>query len=744
MGWLGLGRHSIPDPDDSDDEARYEPDPDQGYDEPEPPSYRYESDYPRGRGDRDDRPDYPQPGYDQPGHRPSQYREPDYRQPEPGYRTSRYRDAYDEPAPDQPGYSGDEYDEYADDYDNEYDDTYGDEYADGYDDDRDAPTAKFSAAGGPPPSTPTGPQHTGEWDGGEWTGSHRAVAGGRRGVSVGVIVALVTVVVVVAAVILWRFFGDMLSSRSDAAAARCVDGELSVAVVADPTIASHIETLANKYNETASPVGDRCIKVQVKSAGSDQVVSGFANTWPEELGERPALWIPSSQIAEARLEATAGAKTVSDSRSLVTSPVLLAVRPPLKDALAQQSWSTLPKLQTDPNALAGLKLPGWGALKLALPTRGNGDASYLVGEAVASASAPNGAPATAGIGAVNTLLSGQPKLDDNELNTAIDAMVNASDPATAPVHAVATTEQQLFARAATMSDAKSDIAGWLPPGPTAVADYPTVLLAGDWLSQEQVTAASEFSRALRKPEQLEELAKAGFRAEGTTAPSSDVTDFGPLGAAVSVGDDATRVTLANTMTAPAKTPAVTIMLDQSMPTDEGGKSRLANVVAALNTRLQALPSGAEVGLWTFDGTEGRSAVSTGPLSDQVGGQPRSEVLSSTLEEQTASGGGAVSFTTLRLVYTEAMANFREGQGNSVLVITTGPHSDRSLDGPGLQDFIKGAFDPARPVAVNVIDFGGDTDQATWEGVAEASGGTYQHIANSTSPELTTAISTMLG
>lgn len=211
-----------------------------------------------------------------------------------------------------------------------------------------------------------------------------------------------------------------------------------------------------------------------------------------------------------------------------------------------------------------------------------------------------------------------------------------------------------------------------------------------------------------------------------------------------MGDDATRVTLANTMTAPAKTPAVTIMLDQSMPTDEGGKSRLANVVAALNTRLQALPSGAEVGLWTFDGTEGRSAVSTGPLSDQVGGQPRSEVLSSTLDEQTASGGGAVSFTTLRLVYTEAMANFREGQGNSVLVITTGPHSDRSLDGPGLQDFIKGAFDPARPVAVNVIDFGGDADRATWEGVAEASGGTYQHIANSASPELTTAISTMLG
>ena len=87
----------------------------------------------------------------------------------------------------------------------------------------------------PPPSRPrSGPAHGGEWDGGEWTGSHRAVTTGRRGVSISVIVALVAVVVVVGAVILWRFFGDALSNRSDAAAARCVNGELTVAVVADP------------------------------------------------------------------------------------------------------------------------------------------------------------------------------------------------------------------------------------------------------------------------------------------------------------------------------------------------------------------------------------------------------------------------------------------------------------------------------------------------------------------------------
>ena len=677
-----MGRHSIPDPEDS-----------AGEDTPaEPPTQRFGRQQP---AEPDDGPGYREPGYDESGHGETDYDEPDYPNAD-----------YPEPDEDQP--------------------------------------QPGRGGGAAPPPRSSGAQHTGEWEGGEWTGSHRAVATGRRGVSIGVIAALVAVVVVVGGFILWRFFGDALSHRTDAAAARCVDGELAVAVIADPSVADQVRKLAETYNRSAAPVADRCVKVGVKPADSDQVVNGFIGKWPAELGERPALWIPASSVSEARLEGAAGAQTVTDSRSLVTSPVLLAVRPQLKDALAQQNWGTLPGLQTDSTALDELNLTGWGPLRLSLPLSGDSDASYLAAEAVAAASAPAGAPAGAGAGAVNTLVGNQPKLADTKASTAMDAMLSATDPATAPVHAVVTTEQQLFQRAASMPDAKTKVASWLPPGPTAIADYPTVLLSGNWLSQEQVSAASEFARFMRKPEQLAELAKAGFRTEGGTPPKSDVTNFAPVGAPLSVGDAATRATLANTLTAPVDSPAVTIMLDQSMPTDEGGKSRLANVVAALNARLQALPPSSAIGLWTFDGTDGRSEVSTGPLSDPLNVQPRSAALTSALNSQNASGGGAVSFTTLRLIYTDVMANYRQGQNNSILVITGGPHTDQSLDGPGLQQYIRGAFDQARPVAVNVIDFGTDSDRATWEAVAQASGGTYQNLGSSAGPELTTAISTFLG
>ena len=600
------------------------------------------------------------------------------------------------------------------------------------------------AAAEPPAASPSlfGRGHRGL---GDWRGGHRS-EGGRRGVSIGVIVALVAVVVVVGGVILWTFIGDALSNRSHKAAGRCVGGKETVAVIADPSIADSVRQFAESYNSSAGPIGDHCMEVSVKPAGSDAVLNGFIGKWPAELGGQPALWIPGSSVSAARLAGATAQKTITDSRSLVTSPVVLAVRPELQQALGSQTWAALPGLQTNPNGLAGVNLPAWGSLRLAVPMNGNGDAAFLAGEAVAAAAAPPGAPATQGTGAVRALLSGQPKLADNSLTEALNTLLKPGDPATAPVHAVITTEQQLFQRGQSLPDAKGALASWLPPGPAPVADYPTVLLSGSWLTQEQTSAASEFDRFMRKPGQLAKLAKAGFRVNGVAPPSSPVTTFPALPGTLSVGDDATRATLAEAMAAPSSGLAATIMLDQSMPGQEGGKTRLANVIAALQDKIKALPPTSMVGLWTFDGHEGRSEVPGGPLGDPVNppsGQPRSAALVAALDKQYSSPGGAVSFTTLRMIYQDLQANYRAGQTNSILVITAGPHTDQTLDGPGLQDFIRKSADPAKPIAVNVIDFGADPDRATWEAVAQLSGGGYQNLATSASPDLAAALNAFL-
>jgi len=584
------------------------------------------------------------------------------------------------------------------------------------------------------PAEPAGNDSTGRIPraDGDWQGRRRQIGGSRRGVSRGVIAALIGVVVLVGGVILWRFFGDAMSRRSQDAAQQCVQGTATVAVVADSAIAENVKAFADTYNAEAKPVGDKCINVAVTQSDSDAVVNGLVDTWPADLGERPALWVPASSIPSARLQALAGKQIVSDARSLVTSPVVLAVRPQLAGNLGQQNWAALPPLQTNPTALDALNLPGWGSLRLALPIIGSSDAAYLAAEAVATSAAPPDAPPTAGLGAVGALLGGQPRLPDNTAAAAWNALVAPGDPAAAAVHAVVMTEQQLFSRASALTDAKNTVAEWIPAGPVALADFPTVLLAGDWLSEEQQSAASEFARFMAKPEQLAALAKAGFRAEGATPPANDVVGFPALAAPLPTADDTTRAAIATAVT-PAAASTTTVILNQG----------LANVAAALSNRVRALPPTAVVGLWTFDGADSRPVVPTGPLSDDLGGQPRAAALTGLLDQLAPSGGGAVSFTTLPRAYTDALANYRPGQPNSILVITQGPHTDRTLDGAGLQNYLKTAADPNRPISINVIDIGDDPDRPVWEAVAQFSGGSYQGIATSDSPELVGAFARLL-
>jgi hypothetical protein len=54
---------------------------------------------------------------------------------------------------------------------------------------------------------------------------------------------------------------------------------------------------------------------------------------------------------------------------------------------------------------------------------------------------------------VRTLTDAQPKLADNSLSEAMNALLKHGDPAGAPVHAIATTEQRLFQRGQSMPDA---------------------------------------------------------------------------------------------------------------------------------------------------------------------------------------------------------------------------------------------------------------------------------------------------
>ena len=81
-------------------------------------------------------------------------------------------------------------------------------------------------------------------------------------------------------------------------------------------------------------------------------------------------------------------------------------------------------------------------------------------------------------------MAGQPKLADGKVSTAMDALLKATELQRPPPCTRWSPPSSRSTNAPRGSlDAKDKLAAWLPSGPTAVADYPTVLLSGDWLSQ---------------------------------------------------------------------------------------------------------------------------------------------------------------------------------------------------------------------------------------------------------------------
>lgn len=573
-------------------------------------------------------------------------------------------------------------------------------------------------------------------DTGSWQRGRRRSGAGNWGLSRGLIAGLATLVVVALAVGLWFYFDKRNTDSGTNAAGTCVHGDNSIAVVADPTIADRVSEFAQRFNKKREPIGDYCFTVSVRPADAANVIAGLTDKWPPALGDQPALWIPGSAVSSAKLKAASKAQLVASDRSLVSTPVLIAAAPALRQAIPPaKGWADLPALQDIPNSLDEMGLPGWGSLRLLLPSSGNADAPLLAGEAVAAATVHPGEQAEVGAGAVSALVAAAPKLPANGLSDAMAALLDQGARPDGAVHAVVTTEQQLFARTRNNSDAASVVAAWQPAGATPMADYPVVQLQGPWLSDEQQSAASQFTHFLRDPEQLKDLASDGFRAENTELPSSAVVAFAKVDNPLTL-DEKARVALAGGSPSATGAATTTIMLGSSFAADN---ATLADVTAALSNRLRGLGPASAVGLWTYDGKEGATQVRTGGSADDVQGVPRTQSIIDTLSGLPATSNGAVAFTTLRNVYAEAVNAFRPDQVNSVLIIAGHSHTDQTLDGAGLIDTINRQKDPARPVRINVIDFGDDSDQPTWRTLAETTGGAYQNLSASNTPELAAAI-----
>lgn len=548
-------------------------------------------------------------------------------------------------------------------------------------------------------------------------------------------IAVGIVVVMVLAVLGWFQLRERIADQGVEAADTCVEGTAVIPVTVDPDISSQVTRLAADFTATAPVVRDHCISLEVTTRESTQVAGALAAdvaSWDESiLGPAPALWIPRS--SDALVDLPAGAVD-GTPRSIASTSVVLAVPDAVADALeaADIGWADLPRLQSAPDALDTLGLPGWGGLRMRLPVGPESDSSVAALGAVAATTYDNPTPVSASelprrsstataLSALATTDRGIPSTTTESTDSALGSLSRDSA-STSDVHAVPVTEQQLDA------SAQSGLTAYAPSGSTPIADHPAAILATEWTDETSRRAAAQFVDFLRQPANAQMFVDSGF----------DVGD--PPSGAPAVGITAQRA-LVDAVLDPATPRRVTALLDisGSMDTTEGSNTRLKNTVAALDQQFGSVIDSSELGLWVFskdlDGTRAfRTLVSTGPVDEPLDSRTRREQLISAAGEVRPATATS-TYEAVTAAFLDAQETYSPGKPNSVLLVTDGPNDDPTIASSRFLSTLSEIVDPTRPVTIDVVSIGTNSDESTLQSMSDITDGSFTTVGSSDSAEL---------
>ncbi|WP_243636807.1 substrate-binding and VWA domain-containing protein [Rhodococcus sp. Eu-32] len=565
-------------------------------------------------------------------------------------------------------------------------------------------------------------------------GEHRT-SGGSRGISKGPVIAAGIIIVVVLAVFGWFQLRDRIADQGVQAASTCVEGPLTLPVTVDPDISPMVTELAARFDATNPIVRDHCVTVDVATtptaAMASAVAAGPDNWDPAALGAVPALWIPRSSDA---LQGVPPGTIDGTPRSVASSPIVLAGPDAVTSALSAGSvgWADLPRLQRASDGLDALGLPGWGGLRLQVPTGPDAASTSpaLAAVAATTVESPTGSLSLeqARSGAVVSAMSALATTDRGQSAVSVDstdavlARISADPSPNSDVHTVPVTAQQLRA------SAQTGLSTYAPVGATPVADHPAAILGSGFSTDTLDRAAAQFVEFVRQPANATVFSDAGF-------------DVGDIEAEAAATASDTRQALIDAVRDPATPRRATVLLDVSgsMDTTEGARTRLQNTVDALNQQFESVVGASDLGLWVYsanlDGQRAfRTAVPTGPLDEQIASGTRRDALvsaASALRPETSTS----TYESVVAAYVDAVDNYVPGRPNSVVLVTDGPNDDASISSDRFLRMLSDLAEPDKPVAIDVVSIGTNSDIRTLQSMSDTTGGSTTTVGSSDGPEL---------
>jgi len=508
---------------------------------------------------------------------------------------------------------------------------------------------------------------------------------------------------------------------------RC-DGMTALTMLAAPEQATILSTLAERWQETDPSVNGNCIRLEVTSKDSAQVVAAMSPAWDARRdGPRPDIWAPESStwvtLARGRPDTRNLLPPVSPP--LARTPIVVAMPKPMAAAVGwpnqQLGWIDLFKrLKDDPRGWAASGYPEWGQVRLGIadPARD-----------------------TAALSALSALVNydGDSELSDTELVGALkfERAVTVFTPTTAHLlqglgkaDAAGTSLNYLSAFPATERDVSQynatnprvPLAAVYPPEGAPGADHPFVVLRAPWVDPVRKKAAAQLLEFLNGPKGVPEYIKEGFRPPDGEATDRITESRGLLvaGGAEKASQDASILLgVVGTWTALRRPGNALNVIDtsESMANQVPGtdQTRLEIAEKATAGVLDLLKPDSTLTLWSF-ATERRELVPLGPA-----GKRRAEVEKQ-LRELEPAGGSALYDTTLA-AYERALSNWQPNRLNIVILLTDGgDEEDLGLSRQQLVNELTRIRDPKKPIQFIAIAYGPSADVTSLRAITKAVGG----------------------
>ncbi len=544
-----------------------------------------------------------------------------------------------------------------------------------------------------------------------------------------------------------------LSAESPEAAAGCTGATTTLSVAVDPAAVSWLGPLAKAYTEEGRTVAGRCAAADVRPLSLDQAQQALQPVPFPGAGAPPDVWIPESTTALNLVRARPQSTRVLavPAPPVATSPLVLAAPSDAVIALSRlqpngrPTLSDLVALIRDPRGWGQPKLarPDWGRLQLSTLSPGTTPlgASLVVAAVGALTSTPapdvtakafEGAQARQGLLGLSRSFQSAPATVGALLAPLDHA--STSGEVVAKVGLVAAYEQDVWRY---NSDLPAIVlrASYPLDGQLA-ADFPFVVPAASWVDAEDKAAAADFRDWLRSAPVQDRLGGYGLRrADGTAGPQlANTTEalsadpMPPVPPRAVDGPTAARTAWRLLTRRVSLLGLFDVSGSMAEPVPGTGRSRLDVARTAAQSALGFFDDRDAIGLWEFsrqlDGDRDyRVLVPLGPAGQPVNGFPDRRIASVAAYRAMAPRTATGLYDSVLAAYRAATTAYQDGAVNTLVVITDGRNEDpESIALPDLLRQLQELYDPAKPVHIVTLAYGGGADAAALAQVAKATDG----------------------